>query len=131
MKLIIPFSDEPDWGAEDNLDEKPIDMIISGEIVGLTSGSSYAVLRFEKPTTLPTSKFVESMAWTKSWQFNATSSTYDMKNFDTIRSDQSIFYRVVEHDGDLADTNIPSSDGIIAKLTSTLIIVVSCIILVV
>ena len=47
MKLIIPLSDEPDWGAEGNLNEKPIDMIISGQIVGLTSGSSYAVLRFE------------------------------------------------------------------------------------
>jgi hypothetical protein len=116
MKLIIPFSDEPDWGAEDNLDEKPIDMIISGEIVGLTSGSSYAVLRFEKPTTLPTSKFVESMKWTKSWKINATFSTYDMNNFDTIRSDKSIFYRVVKHDGELPSTNIPSSDGILGKI---------------
>ena len=47
MKLIIPQSNEPDWGTEDKLNEKPIDMIISGQIVGLTSGSSYAVLRFE------------------------------------------------------------------------------------
>jgi hypothetical protein len=87
MKLIIPQSDEPDWGAEDKLNETPINMNISGQIVGLTSGNSYAVLRFESPSTLPTSKFVESMDWTKSWQFNATSSTYDMKNFDIIRSD--------------------------------------------
>jgi hypothetical protein len=47
MKLIIPQSDEPDWGAEDKLNETPINMMISGQIVGLNSGSSYAVLRFE------------------------------------------------------------------------------------
>ena len=67
MKLIIPQSNEPDWGTEDDLNEKPISMNISGQIVGLTSGSSYAVLRFDSPSYLPSSKFVDSMGWTKSW----------------------------------------------------------------
>ena len=67
MKLIIPQSNEPDWGTEDNLNEKPIIMNISGQIVDLTSGSSYAILRFESPSYVPTSKFVDSMGWTKSW----------------------------------------------------------------
>ena len=67
MKLIIPQSNEPDWGEEDKLNEKPINMTISGKIVGLSSGSSYAVLRFESPDSLPTSKFVESKNWTKTW----------------------------------------------------------------
>jgi hypothetical protein len=53
MKIIIPQSNEPDWGTEDNLNEAPISMNISGQIVGLTSGSSYAVLRFESPSYLP------------------------------------------------------------------------------
>ena len=131
MKLFIPQSNEPDWGDEDKLFEKPINMMISGQIVGLTSGTSYAVLRFEQPTSLPTSKFVESMDWTKSWQFNATSSTHDLKNFDTIISDQSIFYRVVEYDGELASTNVPTPtrDGLLGKLVSTLFVVVFYIIL--
>ena len=67
MKLIIPYPNEPDWGEEDKLNEKPINMTITGQIVGLTSGSSYAVLRFESIDSLPTSKFVESKNWTKSW----------------------------------------------------------------
>ena len=67
MKIIIPQSNEPDWGEEDNLNEKPISINISGQIVGLTSGSSYAILRFELPSYVPASNFVDSMGWTKSW----------------------------------------------------------------
>jgi len=36
MKLIIPQNNEPDWGDEDKLNETPINMNISGKIVGLT-----------------------------------------------------------------------------------------------
>ena len=67
MKLIIPQPSEPDWGSENKYNEKPINMTISGQVVGLTLGTSYAVLRFESPDSLPTSNFVESKNWTKTW----------------------------------------------------------------
>ncbi len=82
-------------------------MNISGQIVGLIPGSNYTILRFESAFLVPVSNFVESMDWTKSWQFTATSNVYDVLDFDTIRSDKSIFYRVVEYNGVLARTNIP------------------------
>ena len=49
--------------------------------------------------------------WTKSWQFTASSTIYEMNNFDTIRSDQSIFYRVVEYNGVLETTNVPLTNN--------------------
>ncbi len=107
MKIIIKDEDEPDWGVEDKLNEAPIKMNISGQIVGLTPGSNYTILRFESPSQVPTSKFVESMKWTKSWQFTATSNIYDAVDFDTFMSNSSIFYRVVEFNGVLERTNTP------------------------
>ena len=47
MKIIIPLADEPDWGAEDKLNEKPVEMNISCEIVELIPGLNYKILRFE------------------------------------------------------------------------------------
>ncbi len=95
MKLIIPHNSEPDWGEEDQLNEEPIDMDIGACIAGLTEGLNYVILKFEDLSLVPDKDFVESMGWTKSWQFVAESSTWEMMNFDRIRSDQSIFYRVV------------------------------------
>ncbi len=67
MKLTIPSVDEPDWGDEDKIFADPVDFIISCDIVGLTEGLKYTVLRFESPSLVPSENFVESMAWTKSW----------------------------------------------------------------
>ena len=87
MKIIIPMVDEPDWGTEDKLNEKPVDMNISCEIVELSPGLKYTILRFESSSLVPKKKFVESMNWTKSWQFTATSDTEIIADFDIIRSD--------------------------------------------
>jgi len=75
MKLTIPSVDEPDWGDEDKIFAKPVDFNIGCVIVGLTKGLKYTVLRFESPTLVPSENFVESKAWTKSWQFTASSDT--------------------------------------------------------
>lgn len=53
IKLIIPTNNEPDWGNEDKLFEKPINMIISAQIANLTPGKQYAVLKFESAANLP------------------------------------------------------------------------------
>ena len=62
-------------------------MKISCEIAELTPGLNYTILRFESSSLVPKKNFVESMNWTKSWQFIATSETQIMSDFDTIRSD--------------------------------------------
>lgn len=61
MKIIIPKNNEPDWGTEDKLNETPISMNISGQVVGLISGSNYTILRFESPSQVPSSNFVDGM----------------------------------------------------------------------
>ncbi len=76
MRLIVPENKEPDWGEEDELNEEPIDLTLSAEIVGLTAGVGYAVFKFESSSKLPTSNFAESTAWTNSWQFTAESDTH-------------------------------------------------------
>ncbi len=88
MKLIIPIDREPDWGVEDKLFETPVNMVISAQITGLTSGNNYTVFKFESATTLPTKNFAASALWTKKWSFTPTTATHDLKDFDTIRSDQ-------------------------------------------
>ncbi len=67
MKLIIPHVNEPDWGTEDKLNEKPIDMNIGALIVDLTPGLNYVILKFEDSSLVPNKDFVECMRWTKSW----------------------------------------------------------------
>ncbi len=53
MKLIIAQVTEPDWGAEDKLNEEPIDMDITATITGLTQGLNYVILKFERPSLVP------------------------------------------------------------------------------
>jgi hypothetical protein len=87
MKLTIPSVDEPDWGEEDKIFADPVDFNITCDIVGLTEGVRYTILRFESPSLVPSENFVESYAWTKSWQFTATSDTEHMCDFDVLHSD--------------------------------------------
>lgn len=109
MKISIPTVDEPDWGEEDKIFADPVDFNISCDIAGLSEGQKYTILRFESPSLVPSENFVESMGWTKSWQFTASSDSEKMENFDVLRSDQTIYYRVVQYDNDLPATNVPSS----------------------
>ena len=62
-------------------------MNISCEIVELKPGLNYTILRFEKSSLVPKKNFVESLNWTKSWQFTANSNSVIMKDFDLISSD--------------------------------------------
>ena len=110
MKLTIPSVDEPDWGDEDKIFAEPVDFNICCDIVGLTEGLKYTVLRFESPSLVPSENFVESMAWTKSWQFTASSDSEQMNNFDVLRSDQTIYYRCIQYDEDLPATNEPHAE---------------------
>jgi hypothetical protein len=93
MKLImtgLAEYDEPDW---------TISLKVSSQIVDLTPGRNYAILKFEKSSDVPQKNFLASKTWTNSWYFKANSSTHDMTGFDYIKSDQSTFYRVVEYRG--------------------------------
>ena len=107
MKLTIPSVDEPDWGDEDQIFADPVDFNIGCDIAGLTEGLRYTILRFESPSLVPSENFVESMAWTKSWQFTASSDSEQMNNFDVLRSDQTIYYRCIQYDDDLPASNVP------------------------
>lgn len=86
MKLIIPTVDEPDWGSEDKINDKPVPMTLSAVLADLTPGLKYTILKFESASMVPTSNFVESSKWTKSWQFVASGETHKMNDFDTIYS---------------------------------------------
>ena len=105
MKLNVPIEREPDWGVEDKLNEEPIDIELGCDIIGLTPGQQYAIVRFDTPSSVPSSNFVGSMAWTKSWQFVAEGSTHQMPDFDVIKTDWSVFYRVVECNETIPETN--------------------------
>lgn len=67
MKLIIPQVNEPDWGTEDKLNEKPVQIKVGAQIVDLTPGQNYAILKFEDSSLVPNKDFIDSMGWTKSW----------------------------------------------------------------
>ena len=67
MKLIISQRSEPDWGVEDQLNEKPIFMKMTSQIVDLTPGRNYTILKFEKSSAVPKNNFLASNKWTKSW----------------------------------------------------------------
>ena len=108
MKLNIPTVDEPDWGNEDNVNAEPVDMTVSVDIAGLTAGVMYTILRFESPLLVPSENFVESLAWTKSWQITAQSDTEHIDDFDTFRSDSTTYYRVIQYDQEISPTNEPA-----------------------
>jgi len=85
---------EPDWGAEDKLHEKPVAMSVKAHISGLTAGKKYSVLRFDDPRSIPSSNFLAG-SYDEKYDFVATSSDYTMSIPDTIMSDGSYFFRTV------------------------------------
>jgi len=93
--LTMPSWTEPDYGKEDDLNQQPVSFTVSATIYGLTVGTSYTVVRFDSPSTVPTKNFL-SGSYTNKWTFTATASTYVLKNFDSFMSDSTIFYRTVK-----------------------------------
>ncbi len=61
MKLImagLAERGEPDWTTT---------LKVSSQIVNLTPGRNYAILKFEKSSDVPLKNFLASKTWTNSW----------------------------------------------------------------
>uniref|UniRef100_A0A7S1Q4P4 Peptidase C39-like domain-containing protein n=1 Tax=Neobodo designis TaxID=312471 RepID=A0A7S1Q4P4_NEODS len=91
---------EPDWGAEDALDEAPCRLAVSATAFGLTPGRAYALLRFDDPAHLPEKPsggkgLFEGKKWRRQWRFTAPATETALWRFDDIASDGAYFYRLV------------------------------------
>jgi len=93
-QLFVSSWTEPDWGEEDKLHQAIVEFTASVYVSGLTPGNSYTILRFDTANAVPTSAFSQG-AFTKRFDFTATGYSYQLNNFDTFRSDSTIFYRTV------------------------------------
>ena len=96
-RLEIPnFFKEPDWGAEDKLNEKPIEIKGILHIVNLTVGKGYRILRFDSFDSCPEKNF------NKSNPAHEIKFTADKENvaidLPTMKSDKVYFYRVIDDD---------------------------------
>jgi hypothetical protein len=86
--------DEPDWGAEDGLHEKPVTIAPSLTVSGLTAGRNYRCLRFDSASSVPNGNFA-SGSFSFEYAFTASKSSEVRKDLDTFESDATIFYRCV------------------------------------
>lgn len=92
--LELDRPDEPDWGAEDGLHEKPVLMNVKAHISGLTAGKKYAILRYDDPKALPAKGFLNG-SYAEKYEFTATASEMIYASFDQIESDGTYFFRTV------------------------------------
>ncbi len=95
MKLRIPRNSEPDWGKTDRKNEKPVPFTLSADFAQLTAGTEYVVLKFTSKLQVPKSGFLGHPNAKVVTKFVAQGTTHRLDNFDTIISDQQIFYRTV------------------------------------
>jgi hypothetical protein len=90
---------EPDWGAEDGLDEAPVPLAVSGLATGLRPGAPYALLRFDDPAAVPEKAGGKGLdagrKWRRKWTFTAPAESVELRAFDTVPSDGARFYRLV------------------------------------
>jgi hypothetical protein len=90
---------EPDWGAEDNLDQAPVTLTPVVTATGLTVGTEYALLRFDSPGALPSAGgFLASLLWSEKVLFVAATPVMQLSTphgLGTISSDGTYFYRCV------------------------------------
>ena len=94
MKLIMPSWTEPDWGAVDGVNDKPVSFTVKAIVYGLTVGRQYSILRFSSLETLPSSGFLKAK-FTKRFDFTATSASMTFSALDTFLSNSTMFYRTV------------------------------------
>jgi hypothetical protein len=86
--------DEPDWGAEDKLHQKPVEMYPSAKISGLEAGQAYHLLRFDEAGAVPASNFIAG-SWAVKVDFVASGTEHTLTGLDSIMSDGTYFYRTV------------------------------------
>ncbi len=55
--LATDMWNEPDWGAEDKIHDKPIMFASNLTVTGLTKGNKYTCLRFDNPNSVPSSMY--------------------------------------------------------------------------
>jgi len=93
--LATDMWDEPDWGAEDKLHQKPILFASQLTVSGLTKGNPYTCLRFDDATSLPAKGNFLSGSWDARFDFVANSTTA-VVDVDPVMSDGQYFYRCVD-----------------------------------
>ena len=82
---------EPDWGAENRENEKPVSISGVLHVSGLTIGSKYHVMRYESVKALPKSDFGKSVPFDSFVAQDATSQI----PVGNMSSKGYYFYRVV------------------------------------
>jgi hypothetical protein len=87
--------DEPDWGSENNLNEAPVPLTATVTISGLTAGSSYALLRFDEASALPSRGGFLTARWSRKVVFVAAGAWMRVALPEPIQSDGTYFYRCV------------------------------------
>ena len=85
---------EPDWGAEDKLDQRPQIMEGKLSIIGLTPGKDYKILRFDSVDSIAF-KDLSSVRPDMLIHFTADSVNV-VKRLPLMKSDGAYFYRVVD-----------------------------------
>lgn len=94
MMLQMPDWTEPDYSKEDAIHQPTVEYVVSAVISGLTSGTAYTVLRFDQTATVPSSGFLQG-PYTARFDFTATGPIQSLAQFDSVRSDASVYYRCV------------------------------------
>ena len=92
----VPSWTEPDWGAEDGLNQPLTTFRPVVTARGLTLGASYTLLRFDRAAALPSrGNFLASGTWAEKVQFVASGSVQVVSNLGSISSGGTYFYRCV------------------------------------
>lgn len=104
---------EPNWGTEDQINAKPIPISCKVYMEGLKPGTSYSLLRFDKPTDVPVQgDFINSNGYTMRVDFIACgkSNMIEVKHDPKVwpfMSDGTYFFRCVETKGVGMKQNFP------------------------
>jgi hypothetical protein len=89
---------EPDWGAEDGLDEKPEQQRFAATVYGLTVGEEYVLLRFDSVADLEDSRNFLDLEYADRIDFTATGPEYTVDGI-SLRSDGEHYFRAVSLKG--------------------------------
>jgi len=95
ITLSVGRWDEPDWGAEDRLNEPLVTLRPVVTARGLTPGVTYALLRFDTAASLPSAGGFLAAAWSEKVTFTATGTSASVSSLGTISSGGTYFYRCV------------------------------------
>lgn len=106
---------EPDWGAEDGLDETPEQQTFAATVYGLTVGEEYSLLRFDSVSSLENSRNFLQLDYSDRVDFTAAATTHEISGIQ-LRSDGEHYFRTVSVNGIpppdyAADTEDGEADG--------------------